>query len=167
MHRTCLGPKLGERKVAGKAAGEDAVEAFFGKLPEDRRAALKAVRETIRANLPEGYEEQVGGMISYVVPLSRFPKTYNKQPLMLAAIAAPKTAMALHLVAAYLDPAMQSWFETAYRATGKRFDMGAGCVRFRKLDDLPLDLVGQAIARVPMERYVAMHEAAAAARKKK
>ena len=144
-----------------------AAAAFFDKLPEDRRVALTAVRDAVRANLPKGYEEQVGGMISYVVPLERFPKTYNKQPLMLAAIGATKTTMTLHLVAAYMDPAMHDWFEKAYRATGKRFDMGAGCVRFKKLDDLPLDLVGLAIARVPMERYIVMHEAAAAARKKK
>ena len=144
-----------------------AADAFLAQLPEDRRAALTAVRKVILKNLPKGYEEQVGAMISYVVPLERFPKTYNKQPLMLAALGSPKTNMTLHLVAAYMDPAMHEWFETAYRATGKRFDMGAGCVRFKKLDDLPLDLVGQAIARVPMDRYIAMHEAAAAARKKK
>ena len=144
-----------------------AVEAFLAKLPDDRRAALTAVRAVILKNLPEGYEEQVGSMISYVVPLARFPKTYNKQPLMLSALGSPKTNMTLHLVAAYMDPAMHDWFEKAYRATGKRFDMGAGCVRFKKLDDLPLDLIGQAIARVPMTRYIAMHEAANALRKKK
>lgn len=139
---------------------------FIAKLPEDRRAALTAVRATILEHLPDGYEELAGAMLSYVIPLSRYPKTHNKQPLMLAALASPKSHMALHLVAAYMDPAIRSWFEDAYKSSGKKLDMGMGCVRFRKLDDLPLGVVGGVIARVPVERYIALYEVAMAARKR-
>jgi len=146
--------------VAGKAAGEDAVEAFFGKLPEDRRAALKAVRETIRANLPEGYEELVGGMISYVVPLSRFPKTYNKQPLMLASLASQKSHMALYWMGGYMVPELEEWLREAFRKAGKTLDMGKSCVRFKALDDLPLDVIGEAMGKLPVEAYIAQYEKA-------
>ncbi len=135
------------------------VAEYLASLPEDRRKALKAVRAAIRKHLPRGYQEvmQYGG-ISYVVPLSRLPKTYNGQPLALATLASLKNYMALYLNNVYGDPALAEWFAEAYRATGKRLDMGKSCVRFRRLEDLPLDVVGEAISRTPVEEFVGRYQ---------
>lgn len=132
------------------------VEDYLAELPPERRAVLQAVRQVILANLPSGYEEVINwGMITYQVPLETFPHTYNKKPLMYAALASQKHHMSLYLTGIYMDDAARQEFESAYRASGKRFDMGKSCVRFRKLDDLPLELIGQAIARWPVEEFVA------------
>ncbi|WP_421726574.1 DUF1801 domain-containing protein [Bauldia sp.] len=135
------------------------VEAYLEGLPPERRAELSAVRDVIRDNLPDGYEETMAfGMVSYVIPLSRYPKTYNKQPLMYAALASQKRHMAVYLTNIYADGGTANWFETAYKATGKRMDIGKSCVRFRELDDLPLDLVGEAIARTSVDAFIGIYE---------
>ena len=145
----------------------DTVEEYLAALPPERRGAIEAVRRVILDNLPEGYEECMSfGMIGYVVPLARYPKTYNKQPLALAALASQKHYMALYLNNVYGDPETYERFTSAYRATGKRLDMGKSCVRFRKVDDLPLDLVGETIARTGVEEYLAVYEAARAGMKR-
>ena len=129
-------------------------------LPDDRRPVLSAVRDVVVANLPAGYVEAVrGGMLSYEVPLERFPRTYNKQPLAYAALAAQKNHYALYLMGAYEDPEQARWIAAEFARVGKKLDMGKSCLRFRSLDDLPLDVVGQAIARIPPEVLIARHEA--------
>ena len=98
------------------------------------------VREVILKHLPVGYEEAINwGMITYQVPLETYPDTYNKKPLMYAALASQKHHMAIYLTGIYMDPDSKQSFEDTYRATGKRYDVGKSCVRFRKLDDLPLE----------------------------
>ena len=134
---------------------------YLEELAPERREAVSAVREVVLANLPDGYEERIDfGMIAYVVPLERYPKTYNDHPLMYAAIASEKKYVSVHLMNIYGDPETQRWFVDSYRATGKRLDMGKSCVRFRSLDDLPLDLIGEAVARTPMEEWIRVYEAA-------
>ena len=134
-------------------------DAYLASLPPERRQALTALRDVIRANLPAGYEEGMQyGMIGYFVPLERFPDTYNGQPLGLAAIASQKGYMSLYLNTVYGDPETDRWFRERYAASGKKLDMGKSCVRFRKLDDLPLDLIGETIARVPVDRYVERYQ---------
>jgi len=102
------------------------------------------------------------GMISYVVPHSLYPAGYHcnpDQPLTMASLGSQKNHMALYLMCAYGNRETLEWFQKAYRASGKKLDMGKACVRFRKLEDLPLDVIGQAIARVPVEKYVQRVEA--------
>lgn len=136
------------------------VEAYLAGLEPDRRAAISAVREVMRANLPAGYEECMDfGMISYVVPLSRYPKTYNKHPLMLAALASQKSHMAVYLMSIHGDGGERAWFEEEFRKAGKKLDAGKSCVRFKKLDALPLDVIGKAMARVGVDEYLARYEA--------
>jgi Domain of unknown function (DU1801) len=136
------------------------VEEYLDSLPEDRRAVVAAVREVILKNLPAGYQETMNwGMISYEIPLERYPKTYNKQPLSYAALAAQKNYFVLHLMAVYGSPEQAAWFREEFRKAGKKLDMGKACVRFRKLDDLPLEVIGQVIARTPPEMYIAYYEA--------
>jgi len=136
------------------------IEEYLAAMPDDRREALEAVRKVILKKLPKGYEETFNwGMITYQVPLSTFPDTYNKQPLMYAALANNKREMAVHLMCTYGDEQTRAKFEEDYRATGKRFDAGKSCVRFRKLDDLPLPLIGKTIASVSVKKLIEWHEA--------
>ncbi len=131
------------------------VDAYLRTLPADRRAALTAIRATINASLPAGYEEGVQfGMISWFVPLSRYPDTYNKQPLCLAGLASQKHHMAIYLMTVYGDPKTASWFKKAYAAAGKKLDMGKSCVRFKKLEDVPLDVIGELITKVDVDAYI-------------
>jgi hypothetical protein len=135
------------------------VEAYLESLPAERRTALAAVRAVILRHLPAGYEEgMLWGMITYTIPLSRYPKTYNGQPLMYAALAAQKNHMSLYLTYAYMNPEAERWLRSAFAAHGKRLDMGKACLRFRRLDDLPLDVIGEAIAQATPEAYIARYE---------
>jgi uncharacterized protein YdhG (YjbR/CyaY superfamily) len=135
-------------------SGASTVDQYLSELPADRREAIQAVREVILKNLPEGYEEVMNwGMITYQVPLETYPDTYNGKPLMYAALASQKNYMTLYLIGIYMDDQARREFETAYRATGKRYDVGKSCVRFRKLEDLPLPLIGESIARFGVKEF--------------
>jgi hypothetical protein len=103
------------------------------------------------------------GMIGYCVPLDRYPRTYNRQPLNYAALASQKHHMAVYLNNIYGDPELERWFTEAYRATGKRLDMGKSCVRFRRLEDLPVDLIAEAIAKTSVDHFIERYEQAQAA----
>lgn len=131
------------------------VDQYLSELPDDRRQAVEAVRRTILENLPDGYEEMMNwGMITYQVPLETYPDTYNGKPLMYAALASQKNYVSVYLMGIYGDDDARQEFEAAYRATGKRYDVGKSCVRFRELDDLPLPLVGESIASLGVEEFV-------------
>ncbi len=131
------------------------VEEYLAELSPERRAIVETVRATILENLPAGYEEAMNwGMITYQVPLSIYPDTYNGKPLMYAALASQKNYLSLYLTGVYIDAEARQAFEAAYRATGKRMDIGKSCVRFRNLDDLPLGLIGQSIAAMEMDEFV-------------
>ena len=139
---------------------------YLDELSPARRTAVSAVREVVLSNLPDGYAEMMDfGMIAYVVPLERFPNTYNGHPLSYAAISSEKNYVSVHLMNIYADPDSTQWFAERYKATGKRLDMGKSCVRFRKLDDLPLALIGEAVARTPMEEWIRYYKAVRSTRK--
>ena len=141
------------------------VDAYLAELPEDRRAVVSAVRDVVLRNLPEGYRESMAfGMIGYGIPLERYPDTYNRQPLAYAAIAAQKNYYALYLMSAYTGEQEQA-IRDAFEAAGKKLDMGKSCIRFRKLDDLPLEALGRIIAATPPEAYIAQYEAVRAGAK--
>ena len=142
------------------------VDEYLSELDDGRRGAIAAVRGVILDNLPGGYEEAIQfGMITYVVPFSVLADTYNGQPLMYAALASQKRHMAVYLTNVYADGSVEAWFRERYLATGKRLDMGKSCVRFRKLDDLPLELVGEAIAKTPIAEFVEIYKASRQGRK--
>ena len=140
------------------------VAEYLAVLPADRRAAITAVRKAINENLPDGYEEGMQfGMISWYVPLSRYPAGYGenpKVPLPLVALASQKSGMVLHFLCFYGHPALPTWFVNEYKKTGKKLDMGKGCVRFKSLNDLALDVVGRTVARVPVEEQISNYRAA-------
>ena len=128
-------------------------------MPEDLRAAISAVRQVVLENLPQGYEEMMQfGMIGYVIPLERYPFTYNGQALQFAPLASQKNYMSLYLMNVYSDEVVERWFVDRYKDSGKRLDMGKACVRFKSLQDLPIDLVGEAIALTPVDRFIERYE---------
>jgi uncharacterized protein YdhG (YjbR/CyaY superfamily) len=142
------------------------VAQYLATLPADRRAALSAVREVINENLPDGYEEGMQfGMISWYVPLSLYPAGYGenpKVPLPLVALASQKSGMVLHFLCFYGHPTLSTWFVGEYKKSGKKLDMGKGCVRFKKLEDLALDVVGRTVASVPVKEHIANYRSARA-----
>ena len=142
------------------------VAQYLAALPADRRAALSAVRKAINESLPDGYEEGMQfGMIGWYVPLFVYPAGYGenpKVPLPLVALASQKSGMVLHFLSFYGHPTLSTWFTSEYKKSGKKLDMGKGCVRFKKLDDLALDVVGRTIARVSVKEHMANYRAARA-----
>lgn len=131
------------------------VDQYLADLPADRRESISAVRDVIVQNLPEGIEEVMNwGMITYEVPLETCSDTYNGKPLMYAALASQKNHMAVYLTGIYMSDERRDTFEKKYRATGKRFDVGKSCVRFRKLDNLPLPLIGETIGSMTTSDFV-------------
>jgi len=136
------------------------VDEYLSLLTDERRAAISAVRKVILTNLPAGYEEMMQwGVISYVVPLSRYPQTYNGQALMIAGLSSQKSYMSVYLMGVYGHKPTEEWFRKAYAASGKKLDMGKSCVHFKKLEDLPLDVIGKVIAKIPVDAYVRVYEA--------
>ena len=135
------------------------VAQHLASLPPDRRKVISVVRRTIRAHLPAGFRETMNwGMISYEIPLKRYPDTYNGQPLMYAALAAQKNNYALYLTGAYQDKAVASWIKAQCAKAGKRLDTGKSCLRFTSLDQLPLEVIGTVIASTTVEAYLARYE---------
>ncbi len=135
------------------------VAEYLKELSEDRRKAISAVRRVILRNLPKGYEETMNwGMICYELPLSRYPKTYNGQPLGCVALASQKNYMSVYLISIYAEKESEKWFHAAYKATGKKLNCGKCCVRFKKLEDLPLDVIGKAVARYSPDELIHYYE---------
>ena len=135
------------------------VEQYLEELPEDRRKVIERVREVILENLPEGYAEAMNwGMISYEIPLADYPDTYNGKPLSYAALAAQKNNYALYLMNVYQNPEILKKMQDGFIAAGLKLDMGKSCVHFKKLEALPLDVIGDVIASTPKADFVAFYE---------
>lgn len=138
------------------------VAAYLKELPEDRRAAISAVRDVILKNLDPTYEEGMNyGMIGYYVPHSVFPAGYHcdpSKPLPFAGLASQKQYMSVYLMSAYGDKGEYAKLVEGFKKAGNKLDMGACCVRFRKLEDLPLDVIGAAVKRVPAKTYIERYE---------
>jgi hypothetical protein len=140
------------------AAVARTVDEYVAALPEDRRSVIDAVRKVILSHLPEGYVESIqSGMIAYVVPHDLYPPGYHcdpHQPVQYAALASQKNYFALYFMTLYGDAETEQWFRKAFQEAGKKLDMGKSCVRFKKLEDLPLSVIGQLVARVPVQKYI-------------
>jgi hypothetical protein len=139
------------------------VEQYLAELPEDRRNALEAVREVILASLDKDFEEGIQfGLIGYFVPHRVYPAGYHcdpKQPLPFAALASQKNYMSLYLMCVYGTSDHSTWFQDAWAKTGKKLDMGKSCIRFKRVEDLALDVIGEAIRRMPARKYIEICEA--------
>ena len=144
-----------------RAAAE--VDAYVAGLEDGRREAVERVRAVIRRRLPRGYEEgMVGGMISYHVPHERYPAGYHcdpSKPVPFVQVASQKRHIGVYMFCLYMDPELQAWFREAWAgATDRRLDMGASCVRFSSLEGVPLDVIGDAVAKVPVKRFLEVYE---------
>jgi len=140
------------------------VAQYLKALPKDRREALQAVRKVILDNLDADYAEGFqSGAIGYFVPHSVYPPGYHcdrTQPLPYVGIASQKNHMAIYLFCVYTSEAEQRWFREAWAKTGKKLDMGKSCVRFKKIDDVALDVIGKVIKRTPARKFIAHYESA-------
>lgn len=137
-----------------------AIPAFLASLPAERRPEVERARQTIRLNLPDGYEEVVSkNMLVYQVPLDAYPDTYNGHPLWYVALASEKSCLSLHVMPVYGDRALGRQLEDGFRRAGKRLDMGKACIRFKTADDLALDVIGRIVAKVPVDRWVRIAQA--------
>ena len=135
------------------------IKQYLNELPDDRKEAISIVRQTILENLPDGYDEVINwGMITYEVPLETYPNTYNGKPLMYVALASQKNYMAVYLMGCYMVSEIRNEFEKAYKKSGKRFDAGKSCIRFKTIDDLPLDLLGKTIASMDVNEFIELVE---------
>lgn len=137
------------------------VAQYLKELPADRRAAIEAVRAVIIKNLDPLYEEGMQyGMIGYYVPHSVYPPGYHcdpKQPLPFICLASQKNYMSVYLGCVY-GPEREKPFREAWAKTGKKLDMGKSCVRFKKVEDLALDVIGDTIRRLPARKFIAYYE---------
>ena len=135
-------------------------EDYINGLSPERAEAIGALRALILDSPPEGYSEVMDfGMISFVIPLETYPDTYNGHPLMYAALASQKRHISLYLMNVYGDEDTLRWFTDGFAAAGKKLDMGKACVRFKSLDDLPLGLIRETVARTPVREYIDSYEA--------
>lgn len=141
------------------------VSQYLAALPPDRRAAVQAVRQVILKNLGKGYEEGIQyGAIGYFIPHRVYPAGYHcdpSQPLPFGGLASRKGYMAFGFMCHYWDGGTElAWFRDAWAKAGKKLDMGVCCVRFKKLEELPLDVIGEAVRRVPAKKFIELYESA-------
>ena len=138
---------------------------YIASLPEERKSAMTQLRNTILENIPKGFHEEISyGMIGYVVPHSIYPKGYHvnpKLPLALINIASQKNNITIHHIGLYSDKKLLEWFVGEYPKHSKtKLDMGKGCVHFKKIDQIPFALVGELVAKISVEDWIAWYEKA-------
>jgi hypothetical protein len=142
------------------------VEQYLAELPDERRAAIEAVRKVILKNLDKDYEEGMQyGMIGYYVPHRVYPAGYHcdpKQPLCFAALASQKNYMSLYIMSIYGEPTDRNWFEREWAKAGKKLNAGKCCIRFKRVEDLALDVIAEAVRRMPARKYIRYCESALA-----
>ena len=144
------------------------VAEYIKSLPPERALVIKQIRKLVNQNLPDGFKECMRwGMISWEVPLSRYPVTYNGQPLSYIALAAQKNNYSLYLMGCYSNEKDRAAFEKGFKAAGKKLDAGKSCVRFKKVDDLPLDLITKQVSRYSVDSYIELYEKSRVSSQKK
>lgn len=140
------------------------VDAFLAELEPERRREIEAIRKVFRRHVPKGVEEGMQyGMIGYFIPHRLYPPGYHcdpKQPLPFAGLMAQKHHISMYLACVYMDEAHRAWFTKAWTDAGKRLDMGKGCIRAKRLEDIPLDVVAESFRRMSVDEFIAGYEAA-------
>ncbi|WP_136668149.1 DUF1801 domain-containing protein [Flavobacterium sp. H122] len=141
----------------------DTVEEYLNQIPEERKEAINKLRDTILENLPEGFEECIGyGMIGYSVPHSIYPGGYHcnpKDPLPFAGIASQKNFIAFYHMGIYALPELMNWFIQEFPKHSKRkLDMGKSCIRFKKTEDIPYELIGELMTKLSVEDWIHTYE---------
>ena len=140
-------------------------EQYLSQLPEDRKEAMLRLRNAIKQNLPQGFEEVISyGMLGYVVPHSIYPSGYHcdpKLPLPFINLASQKNFIALYHMGIYANKNLESWFVSEYPKHVKtKLDIGKSCIRFKKMDDIPFDFIGELVAKLSVEDWISNYEKA-------
>lgn len=138
-------------------------EDYISQVPEERQETLKKLRQTIKDNIPAGFEEGIQyGMIGYYVPHSIFPKGYHcapEEPLPFMSFASQKNSVNLYHSGIYANPELHKWFVAEYPKHCKRkLDMGKSCIRFKKLDEIPFELIAELVQKITVDEWVEMYE---------
>lgn len=137
---------------------------YMDELPQDRKAPMTELRKTILKNLPKGFSESIGyGMLCYSVPHSIYPAGYHcdpKQPLPFISLASQKNFIALYHMGLYANPELLSWFQKEYaRQSPSKLDMGKSCIRFKKPEHIPYELIGELVQKITVKDWIGMYEA--------
>lgn len=141
------------------------VSDYIAELPEERQQAINALRKVIRKNMPKGFKECMSyGMIGYVVPHSLYPKGYHckpEDPLPFMNIASQKNFIAIYHMGIYGSPQLLKWFTDAHaKVSAKKLDMGKSCIRYKKAEDIPYELIGELAGKITPEEWITMYEKA-------
>ena len=140
-------------------SNETTVIGYLKSLPPERSATVSEIRELVNKNIKSGFEENMRwGMISWEIPLEKYPNTYNKQPLNYCGLAAQKNNYSLYLMSCYVSISEGNEFEEAYKQSGKRLDMGKSCIRFKRIEDLPLPLIVKYIKKYSVKDFIQVYE---------
>jgi Domain of unknown function (DU1801) len=139
------------------------VQAYLSELPDDRKGAIEKLRNVIKKNIPKGFKEEMSyGMIGYVVPHSIFPAGYHcdpKLPLPFLSIASQKNFIAVYHMGIYSDPALLKWFTETYASSNStKLDMGKSCMRFKKPDQIPFDLIGELASKITVQQWIDLYQ---------
>ncbi|MDA1093009.1 MAG: DUF1801 domain-containing protein [Acidobacteria bacterium] len=143
---------------------DTAIATYIASLPVERQDPVRKIRKAIRDNLPTGFKEVMGTSPAYVVPLERFPAGYHctpSTPLALMSLVSQKNSITLHHFGLYMNPALLQWFTAQYaQQVGGNPDMGKGCVRFKKMEQIPYKLIGELVAKINVEKYLDSYQKA-------
>lgn len=139
------------------------VNGYLAELPEDRQKVITKLRSVIKKNLPKGFHEEMNyGMIGYVVPHSKYPAGYHcnpKDPLPFLGLASQKNFIAIYHMGVYADAKLLKWFTDAHaKASSKKLDMGKSCIRYKKLEDIPYELLGELLSKITVEEWIVLYE---------
>lgn len=139
------------------------VDDYLAELPDDRKEAISKLRKVIKKNLPKGFKEQMGyGMIGYVVPHSKYPAGYHckpEDPLPFLNVASQKNFIAVYHMGLYGSPDLMKWFTTAHaKASAKKLDMGKSCIRYKKPEDIPYELIGELASKITVDEWIKFYE---------
>ena len=138
-------------------------EAYIAEMPQERQKAFSKLRSVIKKNLPKGFKEVMGyGMMGYSVPHSIYPAGYHcnpKDPLPFMGLASQKHFIAVYHMGVYADPKLLKWFQDAHaKASPKKLDMGKSCMRYKKPEDIPFDLIGELASKITVDEWIAIYE---------
>ncbi|MFY7839356.1 MAG: DUF1801 domain-containing protein [Lacibacter sp.] len=139
------------------------VDEYVAELPEDRRKAITQLRKVIKKNLPKGFKEIMNyGMMGYCVPHSMYPAGYHckpEDPLPFLGLASQKNSINLYHMGIYADAALLKWFQDAHaKASPKKLDMGKSCIRYKKPEDIPYELIGELVSKITPQEWIATYE---------
>ncbi len=139
------------------------VDQYLTELPEERQKAIAQLRKVIKKNIPKGFKEEMNyGMVGYVVPHSKYPAGYHcnpKDPLPFMSVASQKNFIAVYHMGIYANPKLLKWFTDAHtKASPKKLDMGKSCIRYKKPEDIPYELIGELASKISPDDWIAMYE---------